>query len=320
MEQLKRNAGYCFDSAYAKRDGVTNPTNRDWLHNIFNGDPSAVSESSLYGTSPKTLTDRNFDQNYWKFNSEALPTLKSLDSLSSSLDNNFARQYVVNFPSENVTVLCNGVKITSGSKVTKGDILIISYIATEKYECSKFTVNGVTIENGAKYEVADQDVRIAYEQILVYRDVNIKSSENGMTYPSKEYAKEGETVFLTFAPTTNYAVDTVTVKTVSGKNVTVVNNNYFVMPNEAVEVTVTFKITYAINADDKVSLSKAGTDLRTYRVFAGDVITISVTPDAGYVVDTITVKTTDNQTIDVTGSTFVMPDKDVVIEVTYIKE
>lgn len=317
MEQLKRNAGYCFDSAYAKRDGVTNPTNRDWLHNIFNGDPSAVSESSLYGTSPKTLTDRNFDQNYWKFNSEALPTLKSLDSLSSSLNNNFARQYVVNFPSENVTVLCNGVKITSGSKVTKGDILIISYIATEKYECSKFTVNGVNIENGAKYEVADQDVRIVYEQVLVYRDVNIKSSENGMTYPSKEYAKEGETIFLTFAPTTNYAVDTVTVKTVTGKNVTVVNNNYFVMPNEAVEVTVTFKITYAIHADDKVSLSKAGTDLRTYRVFAGDIITISVTPDAGYVVDTITVKDVDGVQIIVTDNKFTMPAKDVTIDVKY---
>lgn len=316
MEQLKRDAGYCFDSAYAKRDGVENPTNRDWLHNLFNGDPSAVSESSLYGTSPKTLTDRNFDQTYWKFNSEALPTLKSLDGLASSLDNNFERKYVINFPT-NVIVMCNGQRITSGSKITKGDVLIISYTETEKYECTSFKVNGLDFENGGKYEVVDRNVNITYTEKLVYRDVNIESSENGMTFPSKEYAKEGETIFLTFAPSTNYAVDTVTVKTKSGKNVAVVNNNYFVMPDEEVEVTVTFKITYAINADDKVSLSKAGTELRTYRVFAGDIITISVTPDAGYVVDTITVKDVDGVQITVTDNKFTMPAKDVTIDVKY---
>ena len=89
------------------------------------------------------------------------------------------------------------------------------------------------------------------------------------------------------------------------------------MPNEAVEVTVTFKITYAIHADDKVSLSKAGTDLRTYRVFAGDIITISVTPNAGYVVDTITVKDVDGVIITVTDNKFTMPAKDVTIDVKY---
>ena len=89
------------------------------------------------------------------------------------------------------------------------------------------------------------------------------------------------------------------------------------MPNEAVEVTSTFKITYAINADDKVSLSKAGTDLRTYRVFAGDIITISVTPNTGYVVDAITVKDVDGVQITVTDNKFTMPAKDVTIDVTY---
>ena len=52
----------------------------------------------------------------------------------------------------------------------------------------------------------------------------------------------------------------------------------------------------------------------------GDVVTIKVTPETGYVVDTITVKTTDNQPIVVTASTFVMPNKDVVIEVTFMQE
>ena len=53
-------------------------------------------------------------------------------------------------------------------------------------------------------------------------------------------------------------------------------------------------------------------------VAAGQTVTISATPDAGYVVDTVTVvKTGTNEAVPVSNMTFTMPNVPVTVSVTF---
>ncbi len=81
---LSRTAGYCFNYVFAQQGNASDPE-KDLIINIFNPDKSGTSLSNMKGTAPKQYTERGFSQTYWKFNANALPTLKSLEELQSIL-------------------------------------------------------------------------------------------------------------------------------------------------------------------------------------------------------------------------------------------
>ena len=319
VDALKRNAGYCFDYAYINnQDGVTNPTNKDWLVNIFDKDKSGTSIENLMGTSPQHLTDRGFSTDYWKFNDGALPTLKSTDTLKNSLQDIFDRVHTISFPS-NVRVTRNGIEIASGSKVTKGDVLVITCETTEKYSVDVFTVNGLAIESGAKFTVGDENVNIVYTEKLTHYDVEIVGSENGTVSVGAGYIKENEEVTIQITPNPNFVVDTVKVIKENGEEVEVLEGYKFIMPSCKVKIEVTFKQTYALNIPENVTISKNDTPLNSgERVVAGDELTINVTPPQDHILSSLEVKTLSGQTVELLeGNKFVMPSEDVQILVTF---
>lgn len=317
LDSLKRNAGYCFDYAYLKQDGVTNPTNKDIIWNLFDQDKSGTDMGSLIGRSPTHLTDRHFDQTYWKFNDSALPTLKDVENMEDSLATIFERVYKLTFP-ENVQVSKNGTSVSSGSKVNKGDVLIITYTETEKYSKTKFTVNGVEFENGGKFVVGERNVEIVYEEKLTHYDVEIVAPENGTVSVGADYIKEGTEVTINIVPNENFIVDTVKVTKENGDNVEITADYKFTMPSEKVKIEVTFKQTYGVTIPENVELLK-GEDaiLNGSRLLAGDEVTINVTPDEGFVLDTLTIKTVSGGEVELKDNKFVMPSEDVVVEVTF---
>lgn len=402
VDALKRDAGYCFNYAYVTQDGVTNPTNKDFLANLFKKDPAGTSVGSLQGSAPKHLTDRNFSQDYWTFHSGALPTLKGCDGLEGSLSNQINGIRKIEFPT-NVIVKKNNVEIASGSEVKKGDVLTISYVETEKHTCVEFKVNGEDVANNTMYIVEDKNIEIIYRENLTHFDIAIEVvGEGTVTHqfgyalketntsfaivPAEGYAllnirvvgasgteytefiadgfkmpSENVTATFTFAPTytisvtaedisavryqtfmwrvytsngipvgalvkispvlkDNYVADSIIVKDASGTEVAVTGFE-FVMPESTVTIEVVYKKLGTVTVPANVVVTQNSEPVEAgAKVVEGATVALDITPATGYVVETITVTKAGGGTVEVTGNTFVMPDDDVTVEVTYVEE
>ena len=145
--------------------------------------------------------------------------------------------------------------------------------------------------------------------------VTVSESENG-TVTAVEYALPNDIVTLNVSPAENYALDTITVTDASGNPVTV-ENNQFTMPASAVNVSATFK--YAPKYNITLNTSENGSvsaDMQT--ATEGTTVTLTVIPDEGYELDTLTVMNGETE-VTVTDNTFVMPACEVTVSATFKK-
>lgn len=139
----------------------------------------------------------------------------------------------------------------------------------------------------------------------------------------------GDAITVEDAPATGYELVSITWTQEGGTATDITTDKTFTMPAKAVTVTVAFKKTdYAITATGTETSGKytvtggsyivknsSGTAVTTAQM--DDEITIAATPDAGYVVDAITVKGADDSGVTVTNGTFTMPAKAVTVTVTF---
>ena len=179
-------------------------------------------------------------------------------------------------------------------------------------------VHGIAVEQEGKEPAGDATYAITVDTDATKGTVTVA-----------ETAKAGETVTVTVAPAEGYEVDAVTVKTASGKDVTVAeaDGKYtFEMPGEAVTVTVTFKATTVEPTDDTYAIAvdadaTKGTVTVAETAKAGETVTVTVAPAEGYEVDAVTVKTASGKDVTVAEAdgkyTFEMPGEAVTVTVTF---
>lgn len=343
---ISRTAGYCFNYAYLReKDGAKDPVLDDVFLNgvgkVWNGivgffdkdsensaliDPNGVNKESTLKGSDKIadhLVNRGITTgNGWKHNSGNLPTRSTLDGLQNAINNKFSRIRRVIIP-DHVKVTRNGIELVNNAEVTEGDVLIVTYTTTEKYSVTKFTIDDVAQENECKYVVGDTDVVIEYAEKLTHYDVEVKETQNGSVSVGAPYIKENTTVQIIVAPAENYVLNTLKVTDADGKAVTVNADNTFVMPSKKVVIEATFKLTYTLTIPERVTVTNANGDAVTAgtRVTAGAEFTVVATPEEGYVLNTLTVKTVEDtpQEVALTDNKFTMPEKDVVIEVSFLR-
>ena len=102
---------------------------------------------------------------------------------------------------------------------------------------------------------------------------------------------------------------------------TEISYNQFEMPKHEVMVCVEFtKADYDVNKAETSNGSfevKNSSGAEIAKANYQDVITIGTTPDAGFIVDQITVTDADNGSVTVTNGTFSMPAKGVTVSVTF---
>ena len=139
----------------------------------------------------------------------------------------------------------------------------------------------------------------------------------------KTGATVGAMVEPEFTPDTGYEVDVLTVTPAdAGVKVTVNGNKSFIMPESTVTVSATFKkIEYAITigslTNGTVTAQKSGGTVSTANY--QDTITLTVTPDTNYELDTLTVKDSSNNDVAVSNNTFTMPASAVTVSATFKK-
>ena len=147
--------------------------------------------------------------------------------------------------------------------------------------------------------------------------VLINQSTGGTIISNKTYARYYDTVTLDVTTDPGYELDTLSVVDVSGNPVTVTNNQ-FTMNRSSVIVSATYN--YAIYS---VSISQAQNGTVTsdkQTAYFGETVTLTVTPNTGYSLDTLTVVDTNSNPITVTNNQFTMPSSNVTVSAifTYI--
>ncbi len=191
-----------------------------------------------------------------------------------------------------------------------GEEIEIDIAIEEGYHLDSILVNGTAID-GDKFTMPAGNVTI--EVIFKKNEYTITVSDvtGGTASASAEKAGEGEEITVTVTPDKGYELDKIKV------NNTVITGTKFTMPAANVTVEVTFKkVVY------KISLNSSGNgtvNLSKTKANYGDEITVEITPASGYELSKITVKTADGSKVNVTDNTFVMPDANVTVSVTFAK-
>ena len=138
---------------------------------------------------------------------------------------------------------------------------------------------------------------------------------------------QGEKIYLTITPDTNYQLDKLYCQYYDGgdipKNIDVTDNS-FVMPNKNVYIGASFKkaITlYNVSASEmqngKIQFSANGSDPQdSCKAAKGTTVTIFVLPNKGYEIDTIAASAGGNE-LAINGSAFAMPEADVTVSATF---
>ena len=212
----------------------------------------------------------------------------------------------------------NGSFDLSATSAHKGDTITVTTKPNTGYEVKSVTYNGSSAskksDNSYTFTMPAENVTVSVEFQKAAYKVNVASVSNGNKVSvDKTSANYGDTVTVTLTPAAEYLASGVTVS--GGVKVSGSGNTYtFTMPANDVTVTgsftaKTYKVTVSAGANgtakaDKTSAAKDAT------------VTVTTSPAAGYVVDTVTVNGTSVSGKD-NKYTFKMPGKDAAVSVTF---
>lgn len=139
-------------------------------------------------------------------------------------------------------------------------------------------------------------------------------------------AQAGKTVKVVPSANIGYAVDTIKVVKVGDASTVVgVSDGYFTMPAYSVVVSVTFKTAKAYNITvDSASNGSAAAMVNSLKVtqgYVGSTVTVKTIPATGFMLDHIRVTYNNyKDSVAVYNNTFVMPDCDVTITASFVKD
>ena len=176
--------------------------------------------------------------------------------------------------------------------------------------------NPITVkeDNSFTMPASDVTVKVTFKQ-KEYK-VEIENSENGSVEANPKSGVAGTQITLDIKPETGYELDTIKATDGEGQEVPVdKENKNFTMPTSDVKVIATFKKSvYEV----KVEAADNGTvTANTETASINDKITLEITPDKGYELEALTVKTENGETVDVKDNSFTMPASNVTITATF---
>lgn len=167
----------------------------------------------------------------------------------------------------------------------------------------------------------DYSNSVAAESARHLSSITVEENENGTITASARYAVSGTEITLTGDPNSGYRFS----KWSLTPELTVTDNK-FTMPEEAVTVSAVFarrssSSTYPITVKD----SKNGSASSSHKsASSGTTVTITVTPDKGYTLETLTVTDKNGKEVKLTEKngkyTFTMPASKVEINATFMDD
>ena len=199
----------------------------------------------------------------------------------------------------------NGTASLSKTSANYGDEITVTTSPSTGYVLDTIKVNGTTISSN-KFTMPAKNTTVEVSFKKATYTISLNSVSNGTASLSKTSANYGDEITVTTSPSTGYVLDTIKV------NGTTISGNKFTMPAKNTTVEVTFKkVTYTISLN---SVSNGTASLSKTTAAEGEVITVTVNPDAGYTLDSIKV----NGAV-ISGNSFTMSAQNTIVEVTFKK-
>ena len=145
--------------------------------------------------------------------------------------------------------------------------------------------------------------------------INVEQTHGGTITVDKTKAAAGEEVFVSYEAATGYRFKNFLVNGIA----TNLENGVLIMPAEDVTISAVFELipvtTYAVNI--QASANGAVTADKTTAA-AGEAVVLTVIPEGGYVLDTLTVMS-GATALEVINNTFTMPAGEVTVSATFKK-
>jgi hypothetical protein len=227
-------------------------------------------------------------------------------------------QYGMNFSANQKLILALN-NTTDLSNIWAGSALyipvsgIVSTSTTVTSGTTSTTTTSATVSTGGVYN-------------LVSQTATNGSFDMQVDGKSVTTAQAGKTVQVIPSADIGYAVDTIKVVKVGDASTVVgVSNGYFTMPSYSVVVSVTFKTAaaYKITVDSASNGSVAAlvNGAKVTQGYVGNTVTVKTIPATGFMLDHIRVTYNNyKDSVAVYNNTFVMPDCDVTITATFVKD
>lgn len=216
----------------------------------------------------------------------------------------------------------NGGQVNGPTSAKTGDTVTVTTTPESGYKFHKLIVtdvSGQTVEtNGNQFTMPAGNVNVSASFIKSSYKIDYQTPQHG-TVQVPTSASPGDTVTITATPDTGYMVDTITVN--SGQGKVDVTGNTFVMPASDVVVNVTFKVKPADKYNVKVEQTTNGSvTAEPTSQEAGKTVNLTVTPNKGYKLGTLTVKDSTGQTVQVNNNSFTMPKSEVTVTATFVED
>ena len=226
----------------------------------------------------------------------------------------------------------NGTMKASSSSASNGATITLTATPASGYVLSTVSVvdasgNVVAVTNNTTFTMPAANVTVTATFVkgtVKTYGITVDSEGNGSVSTNPDgAAAQGVKVYLTVSPDDGYALSTLNVKeTSSGKTVTVTSSSYFTMPAADVTITATFAEStaarYTVNAD---TIEHGSIVFNKSSAAKGETVSMTITPDAGYTLKSISVKDQNSKAVTVSGSgtsrTFTMPEGDVTVSAEF---
>ena len=185
----------------------------------------------------------------------------------------------------NLTVGANGTATVSQTTANMGDKITVTAKPAIGYVLDAIKVNGRALASDVtEFTMGAGTASVVVSFKKAAYTVNVSVPSGGTARASATTAAYSDTIWITYTALSGYEFDKITV---NGEAIT---GTTFYMPAEDAAVVVYFKkASYAVNLsvgeNGKASVSKTSAEY-------GETVTVSVTPDAGYTLDTIKVNGT----------------------------
>lgn len=233
-------------------------------------------------------------------------------------------KYVEMDPAAKYTVtvasgITNGEVKVSSSSYAKGTVVSLTVTPKDGYELESLTYTpkggSATAITGNKFTMPAANVTInaSFKAVTTKYTVTINTATNGSVTASTTSCAEGTVVTLTAKPNSGYVLASLSaLNTSDNSTVDIDSGNKFTMPAGNVNIVATFraatsyKVTVNPTTNGKVTASTTAAE-------EGATITLTVSPNEGYELESLTVVDASNNPVDVTDNKFTMPAKDVSV-------
>ena len=206
----------------------------------------------------------------------------------------------------------NGTVTADPNPAMEGQTVTLTVVANEGYRLDEILSDDVAIAN-LSFVMPDDDVYLLASFEGKHDVVIDDQIVNGTVEASPATAFSEETVTLTVQPDEGYELGTLTVLDEDMNEIPVTDMS-FAMPKGDAYVFATFA--EIVPHDVVIFTNGVGTvEADVYSAYEGETVTLTVTPGAGYKLGSIEV-----DEVPLSGLSFVMPDDDVAVEVTFVEK